>query len=135
MIPVSIKAGLQQIEEVTQPSLTYGLRWEEDRVRGRVDGIEAVRQAVYKILNTERYDYLIYSWNYGIELDDLYGKPIPYIQAEIKRRIEEALTQDDRIERVGAFSFERNGRKLLCRFTVYSVFGEVQAEKEVAAWA
>ena len=27
-------------------------------------GIDIHKQAIYKILNTERYDYLIYSWNY-----------------------------------------------------------------------
>ena len=38
---------------------TYRMRIEEDRVRGTITGdIEAVRQAVYKILNTERYKHI-----------------------------------------------------------------------------
>ena len=36
-----------------------------------MDETEAVRQAAIKILNTERYENEIYSWNYGIELKDL----------------------------------------------------------------
>lgn len=39
-----------------------------------MDGMEAVKQAVYKILQTERYKYVIYDWNYGVELEDLLEK-------------------------------------------------------------
>ena len=51
------------------------------------------------------FQYLIYSWNYGIELADLYGQPIPYVYAEIQRRITEALLADDRISNVTNFEF------------------------------
>ena len=39
------------------------------------DKREALRQAVYLILNVERYAYPIYSRNYGSELVDLIGQP------------------------------------------------------------
>ena len=38
----------------------------------------------YLILNIERYEHLIYSWNYGIELADLLQPFLLY--SEIKRR-------------------------------------------------
>ena len=80
----------------TLPSYTLGLRTGSERVLGRVDGLEAMKQAVYLILSVERYDYLIHSWNYGVELQDLYGMPTSYCIPEIERRIREALLQDDR---------------------------------------
>ena len=89
MTPEVIKA-----EEITQsPSYTYRLKSTE--VNGYCDSLEALRQSIYCILSTDRYDYIIYSRNYGIEIKDLIGKPISYVCAVIKGRIEEALLTDD----------------------------------------
>lgn len=88
---------------------------------GSCDGLEAIKQAVYLILNVERYRYVIYSSNYGVEFDDLLGKPVPYVLPELKRRIEEALTQDDRITSVDGFEFET--KKIQCIVHLqYTVF-------------
>lgn len=54
-----------------QPSKTYRLK--DGRVIGNVEGIEAVKQSVFCILNTERFEHIVYSWNYGREFTDLYG--------------------------------------------------------------
>ena len=83
------------------------------------------------ILNIERYEHLIYSWDYGIELIDLFGQPIPFVLPELKRRITEALTQDSRIQSVDAFSFETNKGKVHASFTVNTIFGDIEAEKVV----
>lgn len=120
-----------KLKQVSKPSRTYALDLEKKRVSGYIDGLAAVQQAVYKILSTERYEHLIYSWNYGVEMNRLFGKQMPYVKSEIKRRIQEALTQDDRIQSVDAFSFTVSGRKLLVQFTVHSNLGTFQAEKEV----
>ena len=93
-----------EIEEET--SHTYKLDLDNSTIAGYVDDLEAMKQAIYLILNIERYEYLIYSWNYGIELNDLYGQPIPFVLPELKRRITEALIQDSRILGVDNFSFE-----------------------------
>lgn len=114
-----------------RPSRTYRLDLEQNRLLGETDGLDAVRQAVYLILNVERYQQLIYSWNYGVELRGLFGMPHTYVIPELERRIREALLQDDRITAVDGFTFQREGKKLLCGFTVHSLFGELNAEKEV----
>lgn len=93
--------------------------------------MEAVKQAVFKMLNTERYQYLIYSWDYGVELLDLFGEPISYVCPELERRITETLLQDDRIEEVDGFEFEVSKGTVKANFTVHTVFGDIQAEKEV----
>ena len=79
MIP-STTAFLEQDFEITeQPTHTYKMNLESNLIRGYTDGQEAMKQAIYKILNTERYQYVMYSWNYGIELLDLYGEPVSYV--------------------------------------------------------
>lgn len=116
----------------TQPSKNYKLDIENDVISGTCDGLEAMKQVVYKILNTERYQNIIYSWNYGIELQDLYGKAIVEVCAGLERRITEALIQDDRIEAVDNFIFDiTEKRTVKVTFTVHTVFGEFEEEKVV----
>lgn len=131
MIPKSSIPLSLSFETASQPSLTYGIDRDRKCLAGRIDGLEAVKQAVYGILNTERYQHLIYSWNFGTELDRLQGKRSEYIYSELKRRITDALTQDDRITGVDAFSFTRNRDTVTVQFTVHSVLGNFETEKEV----
>ena len=103
----------------TQPSYTHKLDIEQNRVRGMTDEQDAVLQAVYLILNVERYAFPIYSRNYGSELSDLIGKPT------------EALLQDDRITSLDGWEFETGRNWVTARFTVHTIYGDVSAEKEV----
>lgn len=129
MIP--IVNDIIEIEEVTQPSYTYYLDIENKRIRGYVDELESVRQAIYLILSTERYVWLIYSWNYGREFDNLIGQPMDLVLPELKRLIQEALLQDDRIESVDNFSFETGDKYIHVTFTAYTIYGETEIETEV----
>ncbi len=130
MIP-KVDTDLVSFELTVQPSLTYSLNRDSGRLHGSVDGLEAVRQAVYLILNTARYKYVIYSWNYGVEFMDLIGKPKDYAMAEIKRFIIEALTQDDRITSVSNFVFSTGKKSVHVSFEVYTIFGATEAEVEL----
>ena len=101
-------------------------------MQGYVDGLEAMRQAVYKVLLTERYQYPMYSWDYGVELADLFGEPVSYVCPELERRITEALLQDGRIEGVDGFSFSFPQKGTVhVSFTVHTIFGDIEAEREV----
>lgn len=102
-----------------------------DRLNGNIDELESVRQAVYLILSTERYAHPIYSWDYGIELMDLIGKPMTYVISELPRRVEDALTQDNRITSVQNFEFDRKGKRLHCSFEVVTDLGNLPTEVEV----
>ena len=116
----------------TQPSKNYKLDIEHDVINGTCDGYEAMKQVIYKILNTERYHNIIYSWNYGIELQDLFGEPVAYVCSELERRITEALMQDDRIEAVNNFEFDISEKRTVkVTFTVHTIFGEFEEEKVV----
>ena len=132
MIPSTNSILSTSIEVEKQPSKNYELHIEQDLVSGFCDGLQAMRQVIYKILNTERYQHIIYSWNYGIELIDLYGEPVTYVCPELQRRIEEALVQDDRIESVDNFDFDISEKRTIkATFTVHTIFGDVEAEKVV----
>lgn len=132
MIPAENDLLTEDLElDEDMPSKDYRLRIEEQRINNYVDELNAMQQVVYKILNTERYDYQVYSWNYGVELRDLFGKHISYVIPEVQRRITEALIQDDRIESVDSFSFERKKGSVLAKFTVHTIFGDFGAESEV----
>lgn len=121
-----------------EPSLTYAMRLaeEEDKENvfvGKIDETEAIEQAILKIISTERYEYEIYSWDYGIELQDLIGQQIPYVMSELKQRIIDALTADDRIESVDDFEISQISKHvLLCKFTVTTAQeDEINIESEV----
>ena len=113
------------------PTNTHQLHVESDIVYGQCDGIEAMKQAIYLLLSIERYQYPIYSWNYGVELADLFGKPLSFVLPELERRIKEALVQDSRIQSVEGFDFATEKGIVCCTFTVRTIYGAIQMEKEV----
>lgn len=132
MIPSTAGFLAKDFEIRQQPTLTYRMQQDSSLVRGYTDGLEAIRQAVYKIIMTERYQYTMYSWNYGIELLDLFGEPVTYVCPELKRRISEALLCDDRIQGVDNFEYDLSRKGIiLVSFTVHTIFGDVRAEREV----
>ena len=112
------------------PTKTHRMElYEGNYILGFVDSLKAMEQAIYKIIRTERYKYIIYSWNYGIELEDLFGMPVEYCVVELERRISEALLQDNRITAVNGFEFDtesERGTVLIKKFVAETVFGEIQ---------
>lgn len=132
MIPYSDEPESFELTDEPQATKTYKLFPAEHVAAGLTDGVDALRQAVYLTLGTERYENLIFSWNYGLELADLYGMPKDYVESELKQRIPEALLQDDRINSVDGFSFEESGNKITAYFTVHSVYGDLQGSKEMS---
>ena len=130
MLPLSDK-DILQINECTEPSNTFFIDFEKGRISGFIDEKEAVKQAIMLILNTERYKFLIYSWNYGAELEELIGTHPDIVEDEAERLISEALLQDDRITAVYDFEFSRNKDTLLVSFKVDSIYGDIGIETEV----
>ena len=132
MIPSTADFLFQDFRIEAQPTRTYKMLLDRDLVRGYTDQLDAMKQVVYKILFTERYGYIIYSGNYGIELLDLFGQPVSYVCPELERRITEALTWDDRIESVTDFEFDFPKKGTVhVSFTVHTVFGDIKAERGV----
>ena len=114
----------------SEPSFTYAMKIPGDEVTesrfiGKVDDVNAMQQAIMKILSTERYENEIYSWNFGIETRDLYGMDVLFVMSEIKTRIGDANTADDRFESVDDFVVQKVGKCIVhCTFTVTTTDGE-----------
>ena len=131
-----IDGEIQVVNSIaTIPSKTYKLNINEtgyDRIIGYVDNLEAVKQVVYHILMTERYSYLIYDNNYGIELQQYIGKSTDYLVATIEDTLKEALTYDLRITDVIVNAIYGIGNdKVLVDFTVQSIYGNLQLEVNI----
>ncbi|WP_315117791.1 DUF2634 domain-containing protein [uncultured Clostridium sp.] len=119
----TIENDLEIAEEI-EATRTYKIDFEKGKVVGYCDEVEALRQAIQLILKTERYEHLIYSWNYGSELKYLIGKDRDITESEIKRRVTEALMQDDRVNNVDNFIFKYDKDGVIVNFTVFSIYGE-----------
>lgn len=117
---------------IEQPNRTYYLDKEKNIISGFCDGLEAMKQTIYCILNTERFEYLIYSWNYGIEIKHLIGENSAFVVPELERVIKEALLQDTRIIDVNNFSFETAKNKIIVKFTVITTVGTIETERVVS---
>ena len=131
MIPEQ-NANLTILEEQIQPSRTYHLDLVRKRVTSMIDGQDAIIQAVRKILYTERYAYVIYSSQYGVELDRLVGQEYDFIVSDIKRTLTEALLMDNRIISLENFEMKKTGLDTMeVNFLVNSIEGEINFSTEV----
>ena len=106
-----------------QPSKTYKIDFEKNIINGYVDGIEAVKQAVFLILNTMRFEHIIYDNNYGSELINLIGQNTQDIDIHIQNAVNDALLQDERIISLTDFQFDKKGEQVTASFTVNTIFG------------
>lgn len=123
--------GIEE-EESEMPSFDFKLNTETNRLNGYVEDLEAVKQAIYLILNTERHEHSIYDEDYGMEMTDLYGEDKEWAIPELEMRIKEALMMDERITDVNNFAFETPApRTILVTFTVETTKGTLDMEKEV----
>ena len=75
-------------------------------------GIDAIKVWIEKILRTEKGRFRIYNdTDYGCRIEDLLvgsNYPVEFIEAELKREIEDALKQNLNILSVSNFNIERS---------------------------
>lgn len=96
----------------------------------KVEGIEALKIWIQKILKTEKFKFKIYETGetneYGVTLLELVnsGHPKIFIQAEIQREVTEALIRNPEILGVSNFNFTRDKRMLVVSFNVNSIYGD-----------
>ena len=122
---------LLDFELEDQASKTYRLDIDKNIIVGTCDNLESVKQAIYLMLSIERFEWIIYSWNYGVELSNLFGKSISYVLPEIKRRVTECLLEDDRITSVSDFNFETSKNVVHATFTVHTIYGNIETGVDV----
>lgn len=111
-------------------SNTYKMNTESLTIEGLCCDREAVKQAVYKLIMTEKNTFVIYDKNYGIMLNDLYGRSTGYVSAIIRLRLEECFKNDSRIKNIENLIINKNKSKLLLQFTVNTIYGTIDIEQE-----
>ena len=91
-----------------------------------VEGNEAIKVWVYKALLTPRYNYSIYTWDYGSELLDLIGKAYTpsLTKEEAKRLIKEALEINPYILEVTVMDTDFKNDLLSVDIKIVTIYGE-----------
>ncbi|XZJ78213.1 DUF2634 domain-containing protein [Clostridium perfringens] len=123
---------VSEIEDTVQSSKTYRIDSFNGRITRKIDELEAIKQAVFKILQTERFENVIYDASYGVELVGLIGKPKEFVKSDIERVIKEALSVDERILGIENFNIVDDVKEnLKIEFKVNSIYGDIKLESEV----
>lgn len=123
-----------EVNLVSYTNKTFKMNETAKRFSNMIDDEDtenAIKQTVYCILNTQRYDSEIFSSDYGFEYQDLIGEDIDYVCAVLPSRIKEALTMDDRIEDVTDFDISVKNKSVFAKFTVVTADEDVEVETEV----
>lgn len=129
MIPQGLNPDVEIVE---QANTTWEIDLEKNTVKSNtIDGRDALIQAIYLILNIERYDYLIYSWNYGAELKELIGSQPQFAISEIKKRVSDALLVDTRIISIVSFEHERTREAVIATIVLNTIYGQIEIERTV----
>ena len=131
MIPVFNSSLDEVLEENVYYNKTYRVTNDGEGILGYLNNRPSLEQTCDFILNIERYKYPIYSWDYGSEFVDLIGQDSQYVVTQLPGRIREALIQDNRVNDVSNFQFERDKKKLHVIFDVNSIYGDIPMGMEV----
>lgn len=114
------------VKTETAPVKTWRLHIDAMRVQGLIDDpLEAVKQMCYKLVNTEKGQFVIYP-SFGLQLRDLFFRPKLFAYTKLTYRIREALLLDDRVLDVDEFVYHRREsvkNDLVMSFTVRTIYG------------
>lgn len=92
-------------------------------------GNDALEVWIYKALKTERFDYLAYSWQYGIELKPFIGKVMSVQErySELKRVITECLMVNPYIKSIDSFDItnEKHRENVQLTIGLTTIYGAV----------
>ena len=122
----------KDLDEEDEESPTRTFKVQNGRIRGMTDELDAMQQAVDKILKTERFVYQIYDEQYGNDLPELIGESIDYALSEAERMTVEALEADDRINNVEITKCEQSSSDAITvEGFANTVYGRIGFESEV----
>lgn len=105
-----------------------------------LEGIEALKMWITKVIRTEKFRFRIYEntgfeddEQYGVLLEDLIGSSFDreFIEAEIEREVTEALLLHEFIISVDEWQFERNSKKMTITFAVTTYDETIDMEVEL----
>ncbi|ASA26337.1 phage portal protein [Paenibacillus donghaensis] len=89
---------------------------------------EYLIQTALKILNTERFRYVLYGEEVGVERSEWSA----WEDVEIKRDMEEALTSHMEIVRAEVRSMEREGQEMQLSILITGLAGQAELEETIS---
>ena len=92
-----------------------------------VYGNEGIKVWIYKAIKTNRYEFEIYTWDYGSEIESLLGKgfQIGFIKSETKRYIEEALSVNPYITKINKIDVDFKTDILTAYVDLETIYGRL----------
>lgn len=130
-IPIPVATVTEAAEK---PSLTYRLDLEAGRIVGKVDGLEAVNQAIRKAIITPRFKCLIYDDQYGSSFEEAVvskNASASYVSVAAEGFIKDTFSPDTRILSVRNVKVETAGDGLRLSFSVDTIYGETTIEEVI----
>lgn len=127
MIYPFVDVDNKEESEVQAIPREYGIDFSTGQLTGRVvEGLEAVKVWTWLALQTQRYRYYIYSWDYGQEFEDLIGKGYSkdYTSTELKRMTEECLTVNPWITGIDEFTCIQEDERVKVSFKLITTLGD-----------
>lgn len=87
------------------------------------------------VLQTPRYRYYVYTWDYGNEFEDLIGQGYTeeYIEAETQRMTEDCLSVNENIQGISDFSVSMENDVLTVSFVVNTIYGDIEFKDQQIA--
>ena len=122
------------VEFVTYPSQEWELDTETMQLGEIKQNLGSIAQDIQFYLSVERNKWPIMNNNMGVEFDDLIGKDDAYVRANVKKRIQSALSIDDRINAVNSFKFDKpSPDSLVVSFVVETILGDIQMTTNIVS--
>lgn len=124
-----LKVTEENLLTTSQLHKEYELDFATGQLTGRIlEGVEALKVWIYKTLLTKRYKHIIYSWDYGQDLEEVIGRGYEkgLIKSEVERRIKDCLLIHPHIKECTNFNIKLQQDQLHVDFTVNTIYGEVE---------
>lgn len=128
MLPES---NTEEITERKSGYKTFRLDFDKKTIGDIIDGKEALLQAVRVALMTQRHKYALFSSSYGTDYEGAFDKGYSQAIGKLKNAIYDSLIYDKRINAIDSFSFERHGTRIIVKFRIVSIYGQIDFETEV----
>lgn len=115
---------------------TYRMDFQNKRIIGMVDGLEAAGQNMFKALQTRRYAYEIYDDQYGSDVMNKIGNADlspDYLESDIPEMIADAFQNMEEILEIDDLQFEiLDADSIYVSFTTATIFGSTIVEGDIS---
>ena len=126
---------VEDLEDASdEPYREYELDPTTGKLTGRIiEGTDAIVVWCILTLKSKRYEYPIYSWEYGEEFSGMIGNSYEpdLLQSEVERMVEECLVVNEHITGIKDLQVEQINDRLHILFTIITDQGDAEVDIDV----